>query len=332
MPLIKWHKHWQRGIPSYVKCQEHPEDDVEYATRAWRRFVREQWTNDVDEDEQRRNLIERWATADQEFRDGYESRAEDEPPFEIQNVHDPCLRGHLDFYLDDVFILISEWSTRTQALLAKCILALFDWDNNDEHLTQNMSLFMPLEDNKGDIIDNFKLRQSVVRPNFLDMCMALDGTVLFVDVSPKLIIDDRTLETGLAIWLQFTTNGVRKRVYRTQLLTDDFPDHFRAVYSNNDPLEDVLQQNVEYSNEDPLVEDQPVNMRRPFMDVYQVGAYSGEDGHSRRKKDIRDQLDEFAPGYWEAENLGNGIAEDALSRLLTDEGAPLKIVESSELD
>ncbi|KAJ5974265.1 hypothetical protein N7481_011475 [Penicillium waksmanii] len=39
--------------------------------------------------------------------------------------------------------------------------------------------------NKGDIVEKFKFLQSVVRPDFLDMHMALDGTVLFADRAPN---------------------------------------------------------------------------------------------------------------------------------------------------
>jgi hypothetical protein len=46
-------------------------EDVATAARAWRFFLREQWVDveDVAAEEQRRTLIERWATAEQAFRD-----------------------------------------------------------------------------------------------------------------------------------------------------------------------------------------------------------------------------------------------------------------------
>lgn len=69
MSLIKWHNQWPGGIPSRIRRHEEPVEDVESATCAWRRFVREQWVDGTDADQQRRALIERWATADQEFRD-----------------------------------------------------------------------------------------------------------------------------------------------------------------------------------------------------------------------------------------------------------------------
>lgn len=78
MSLAKWHNHWPGGIPSFLRRHDKPvhisdqtAGDVDEASRAWRFFVREQWVDvkGVAADEQRRTLIERWATADQAFRD-----------------------------------------------------------------------------------------------------------------------------------------------------------------------------------------------------------------------------------------------------------------------
>lgn len=78
MSLTKWHNHWPGGIPSFlhrhgkpVRESDNPAEDVSEASRAWRFFVRKQWADveGVAAHEQRRTLIERWATADQAFRD-----------------------------------------------------------------------------------------------------------------------------------------------------------------------------------------------------------------------------------------------------------------------
>jgi hypothetical protein len=111
-------------------------------------------------------------------------------------------------------------------------------------------------------LETFKFRQSVARPDFLDMHMAQDGTVLFSDDGPKLIIDDRTLETGLALWVQFATNGTRQRAYRSQMLTDDFPDLFRGVHLNQDPLEIAMihmreREGEGYDDLEMILEDDP---------------------------------------------------------------------------
>jgi hypothetical protein len=92
-------------------------------------------------------------------------------------------------------------------------------------------MLLPVEDNQCDILEIFKFRQSVARPDFLDMHMTLDGTVLFTECEPKLIIDDRTLETGLGLWVQFRTNGTRERAYRTQMVMEEFPDFFRDIHA-----------------------------------------------------------------------------------------------------
>lgn len=68
MSLTQWHNHWPGGIPSSIRRHEKTVEDVTSASRAWRHFVREQWDEGAAVDEQRRALIERWATADQAFR------------------------------------------------------------------------------------------------------------------------------------------------------------------------------------------------------------------------------------------------------------------------
>jgi hypothetical protein len=71
-------------------------------------------------------------------------------------------------------------------------------------------------------------------------------------------------------------------------------------------------------------------MRRPFAEVYRVGTYFGENGHERAKRGLCDQLDRYAPGFREAEELGNGLAIGyELERILADEGGPLRITERS---
>lgn len=71
-------------------------------------------------------------------------------------------------------------------------------------------------------------------------------------------------------------------------------------------------------------------MRRSFAEVYLVGSYYGENGHERMRQDLRDQVDQYAPGFREAEERGNGVAIGYdLQRILVDEGRPLRITEAS---
>lgn len=59
-------------------------------------------------------------------------------------------------------------------------------------------------------------------------------------------------------------------------------------------------------------------MRCPFVEIY--------PNHNRQK--LSDELDRCAPGFREAEELGNGLAIGySLEQILADEGTPLKIRE-----
>ncbi|KAJ5613736.1 hypothetical protein N7528_007390 [Penicillium herquei] len=317
--LTKWNKHWPGGIPSFVRSHDEPVDDVVAASRAWRFFVREQWVDVEGDDvhEQRRALVGRWATADQAFRDSYQSWVpEDKRVFE-KPEDDACLVG-LDSRVDDVHICLTKWTPETQALLAKCLITLFGWDGGYEYMTGEMSMYFPIEDNQGDILKTFKFRQSVSRPNFLDMSMTVNGTLLFLDCMPKLIIDDRTLETGLCLWVQYENNGRPQRAWRAQMFMEEFPLFFVAIHPNSDPLEEALQymdpNGLGAENPELILENDPVDMRRPFVEIFQH-----ED---------RDDVDRYAPGFRQAEEAGGGLAIGyELERILADDGGPLKIPE-----
>ncbi|KAJ5649797.1 uncharacterized protein N7484_003520 [Penicillium longicatenatum] len=174
------------------------------------------------------------------------------------------------------------------------------------------------------VLENFKLRASVARPNFFDMHMAQDGTVLFEDSFPKLIIDDRTLTTGLALWVEFANNGAPERVYRAQMVMEEFPEHFRQIRRNSDPLYDVMlymEDDEKCQAPEGILENEPVDFNRPFAEVYVE--------HTVRSREwVCKQLDRYAPGYREAEQEGNGLAVGYdLQRLLINDGGPLEIVE-----
>ncbi|KAJ5657220.1 uncharacterized protein N7484_000869 [Penicillium longicatenatum] len=312
MSLIRSHSRWPGGIPSFVRRYEEPVDpgNFDAASRAWRHFVRDQWVKGDASDQQKRALIERWATADQQFRDSYQSRApEDEPSF----FEDPEL-ADLDFAGNDVqsfcmvYLCTTELTPEKEALLAK----------------YEMIMFPPLEDNQGDILDTFKFHQSVARPDFLDMHMALDGTVLFRDRYPKLIIDDRTLETGLGLWVDFATNGIYEKACRAQIMMEEFGHFYRDIGPGNQiPIEQALiyiESRSIYQGRDrdtdprEILEDEPVDMRRPLVEIY--------------KGSEVDLVDDYAPGFREAEKQGNGLAIGyGLEQILVNDGNPLTITD-----
>ncbi|KAJ5924249.1 hypothetical protein N7466_008436 [Penicillium verhagenii] len=308
MSLKRSYSQWPECIPSFIRRHEEPvewEDIDGDATRAWRYFVRERWVSGDDTaDQQKRDLIEQWATADQKFRD--------DESFTKSDVESFCM----------VYICITELNEEKQALLAKCILGLFPWEDGWEFLADEIVMFLPLEGNQGNhVLDTFKLQQSVARPDFLDMHMALDGTVIFRDCYPKLIIDDRTLETGLGLWVEFGTNGIYEKAYRAQIMMMEFADFYREIGPGNQtPIQCALMYiESRYSDldkdRDPkiILEDEPVDMWKPLVEIY-----LGEV----------DLVDDYAPGFREAEEEGNGLAIGFdLRQILANDGRPLIITD-----
>ncbi|KAJ6037268.1 hypothetical protein N7540_001547 [Penicillium herquei] len=297
MSLIRSHSRWPGGIPSFIRRHEEPVDPENFdaASRAWRHF-------------------------------SYQSQApEDEPTFfEGPELIDPDFRGNDVQSFCMVYLCTTKLTPEKEALLAKCILGLFPWEAGWEFLADEMIMFLPLEDNQGDILDTFKFHQSVARPNFLDMHMALDGTVLFRDRYPKLIIDDRTLETGLGLWADFATNGIYEKARRAQIMMEEFGYFYREIGPGNQiPIEQALIYIESWPiyegrdlNADPreILEDEPVDMRRPLVEIY--------------KGSEVDLVDDYAPGFREAEEQGNGLAIGyGLERILANDGNPLTITD-----
>ncbi|KAJ5738514.1 hypothetical protein N7493_001669 [Penicillium malachiteum] len=241
---------------------DEPVDDVAAASRAWRFFVREQWV-DAEGDavhEQRRALVELWATADQAFRvnissclDGIvlvinkEDRAIN-PGYQKMSVYLKNLKMYKITPPTHVLLVwIPESTTSTSVLQnghprhKRCSQSVSSYDSDGTYMTGEISMYCPLQDNQGDVLKTFKFRQSVSRPNFLDMSMTVNGTLLFWDCMSKLIIDDRTLETGLCLWVQYENNGKRQRAWRAQIFMEEFPLFLVAIHANSDPLEEALQ-------------------------------------------------------------------------------------------
>ncbi|KAJ5523321.1 hypothetical protein N7513_012865 [Penicillium frequentans] len=268
MSLVKLHNHWPGGLSSYIHRSEEPVDDFQLATRGWRHFVREQWTTGDDEDQRRRTLVGGWATANQDFRD----------IFSRQMVGVVC-------------ICISEWTPMTQALLVKCLLSIFNREGTHEYLIESITALIPTY--RDDItsgfgfLENFKLRASLARPNFFDMHMAQDGTVLFEDSFPKLIIDDQ-------------------RVYRARMGMEEFPDLFRQIQRNSYPLYDVLlymEDDEKCQAPEGILENESREWVCKQLDRYAPGYREAEQ-----------------------EGNGLAVGYD-LQRLLINDGGPLEIVE-----
>ncbi|KAJ5363031.1 hypothetical protein N7541_003875 [Penicillium brevicompactum] len=326
MSLIRSHSQWPGGIPSFIRRHKEPlaPENLDAASRAWRHFVRDQWVSGDAADQQKRALIERWATADQQFRNSYQSRALEH---ELNFFEGPVLtdKNSTGYDIQNscmVYFCTTELTYEKEAMLAKCILGLFPWEEGWEFLADEMMMFLPLGDDHGDILETFKFHQSVARPNFLDMHMALDGTLLFRDCCPKLIIDDRTLETGLGLWVEFATNGIYKKACRAQIMMEEFAHFYREIGPGNQvPIDQALnyiesrivyQDRKEDADPREILEDEPVDMRRPLVEIY-------------RGNEV-DLVDDYAPGFREAEEQGNGLAIGYdLEKILANEGNPLTI-------
>ncbi|KAL4938765.1 hypothetical protein BDV06DRAFT_225691 [Aspergillus oleicola] len=91
-------------------------------------------------------------------------------------------------------------------------------------------------------------------------------------MKPKFIIDDRALETGLVLWVEYEDNGVPEYVYRVQFVGKFFGDYWARV-KMGDGVEAALGDEVFYEEPDDEKCDvafkaQAVDCNRPLLDLY----------------------------------------------------------------
>ena len=93
--------------------------------------------------------------------------------------------------------------------MVKAFLLLFVWDYGDPYFPLNCQL-MKISPNPatGPITpENFKMARSVECPDFEDMGMTVDGTLLFLWEKMDFLIDDQTLKTGLIMATETRDDG-----------------------------------------------------------------------------------------------------------------------------
>ncbi|KAL2011090.1 hypothetical protein VTN00DRAFT_3808 [Thermoascus crustaceus] len=123
-------------------------------------------------------------------------------------------------------------------------------------------------------MDTFKLAQSVQCPDFSDMGMTADGTIVFDYIGPFFLVDGHTFKTGLGLPGSQIT-GV-----------------WSIRWGIN--LDETLDEDWEFDPND-IISDEPVNMKEPIMNLLYVD--------NKEKKPL---LEKYAPGY--AERQGGGLA------------------------
>ncbi|KAJ5924579.1 hypothetical protein N7466_008766 [Penicillium verhagenii] len=230
-------QHWPGGIPSSIK--PHPETDLSWdqikeEVKGWLLFVQVSAAavnNCVDDYElhQRRQLVEKWASATQEMRDSYQSRA----PIGLPGTEGPDKRGPIEglrypaealehiydtLQPEDVCGLVSlvpidEAHAANRARWVKFAIMLYDYDIEtghcllDNYMPSKAATLNPATIATNSSIEAYLPWKNLETANFLNLTQ--NGTVLYLrgNNGPHMLVDEEGLKTGRLSMVKYEING-----------------------------------------------------------------------------------------------------------------------------
>lgn len=237
-------RHWPGGIPSSIK--PHPEthlslDQIKEEVKGWLLFVQENWvsaantgvSNDVEyELRHRRQLVEKWASATQELRDSYQSRApvglpgtevpksRSEPSEGLRYPAEALARLYDTLQPRNVNSLISlapvdEAHASNRARWVKFAILLYNYDIETGHCL--LDNYMPSEailnpaTTTDPSIEDFLSWQDLETANFRSIYLTHTGTVLYLGYAgPYMLVDEEGLRNGHLTMVEYEINGAVK--------------------------------------------------------------------------------------------------------------------------
>ncbi|OJJ36369.1 hypothetical protein ASPWEDRAFT_37942 [Aspergillus wentii DTO 134E9] len=302
-------RHWPGGIPSTIRA--HPEPRMEHrefdlATQGFRRFIREHWaprredSNEEGfeyEDAQRRELVVAWASVDQGYRENYQNNPIDhEPPFNKYDGSDDCLRGTPFPESTDLYYIATIKTPQDHNRMIKAFLLQWEWNYDDpiNPVSSPVAMISPSATDKPITAETFKLARSVECPDFSDMGMTVDGTVIFNEIGTAVLVDDVTLQTGLILMLKPHTNGSVEFAARMR------PEDVRHVWNTLVGLGWGLEGAIEREH----VSEEPFDMEPPLPELLLSRLHNGD---KLSRQELEERIEEVAPGFMEAEEEGGSF-------------------------
>ncbi|KAK1141550.1 hypothetical protein N8T08_008963 [Aspergillus melleus] len=291
--------------------------------RGWLLFVRENWisrekagiSEDEDEDyelRQRRDLVERWASAEQSFRDSFHSRAPprksatDYPEASLHRIED---RRH-QF---GEFICLAKIDTPAKrARFIKILILTYQLDGETMHPFIEANIPTMVQPNPASFpdpstfsIDDFMMWAFVETADFTTMTMSRSGHVLFdSDMMGHKFIDQNTIDTGRVSMVEFKTNGmVDQTAMRLPFNIFQAMIYIAGLGWGVERVEESAAGGDESSNG-------PLDFDLPILDILESGFendyLSFEGGVETWAQDI----EKYAPGYLALEKEGKAAEYD----------------------
>ncbi|RAK89217.1 hypothetical protein BO79DRAFT_172368, partial [Aspergillus costaricaensis CBS 115574] len=313
-PLIPSTDLWPGGILTCLRVEPSPIDwfDTAEISKGWLQFVQEEWTESESLDEQlqqRRLLMERWASASQDFRDSYQARASlpetalDYPlPLLTRIRHSP---KHF-FCLAPVD---REKHASNYVRLVKLLILLYFHQNDGAHpmehepepYPQIPALFPDLTRSSPTpeaLITQYCLESA----DFRYLTMTVAGNVLFPGFYNDIfiVIDQEALNTGQLIMFELHANGQIKSYTRLR------PWHTGAIMLYHNVQGWFFEEMIDpWEHPWFLHNNKPLSLDMPLVDILDTAQQNGELRFNDYTREYwAAQLEIFAPGYLALERQG----------------------------
>ncbi|KAI1344210.1 hypothetical protein F5Y15DRAFT_365855 [Xylariaceae sp. FL0016] len=303
-------RYWPGGIPACI--QFHPEPILsayENHAKAWQLFLQEnavappaQCRDENFEVNQRRKLMERWATLSQDARDTYDGRA----PKRKANWYPEELKGNMRRNLtnSDFCNCVVEYplSPRNWALWTKMRILLYHLEGEDGPQFDT-AVLEPNAAIEPRVVtpDSFFMFEYAEAARFDCLAMTRQGTIfLHQSISTCLFVDQEALETGRLLLCDIENNGSVVASGR------GWPIYTHHVYCMVMGLGKPVTSLVENGCFGDEYEDIALDMEKSILDILEdmkPGLQGGID-------EWIDDIERYAPGYLDMEEALGGMVTD----------------------
>ncbi|RAH81507.1 hypothetical protein BO86DRAFT_313592 [Aspergillus japonicus CBS 114.51] len=304
---------WPGGIPSAVHLHPDSEldaDDLLEESRGWCLFLKETWnpSSDPEEDRtQRRTLVERWAAADQTFRDSYHSRA---PLSELTDFHGSSVSKRF------VCLVDKPYEPENYSRITKLLILLYiHLQNTVSHpLSYNPEIPAPqlpawmIDPAVNDdyrrllVAENLPTSYYLETPHFGGMAMTRAGNVVFprLDAYEYVVIDNQSCEDGRLCLLNFALNG--QVAYQARVL----PYHLGPLTSLRYGLGHLWSELMDERPEARRAANKPIDLHPPLLEIMAKLSQRGDlqSFNDYTPGEWAEEFERFAPGYLQYEQQG----------------------------
>ncbi|KAJ5628585.1 hypothetical protein N7490_010813 [Penicillium lividum] len=336
-------QHWPGGIPTCIQPHPDPDlswDEIKEEVKGWLLFVQENWVtaaNAGSSDENyelnhRRELVEKWASATQEFRDAYQSRA----PVGLPGTEGPRKNDHIEGLrypaesLERLYETsqpcetngliclapVDEQHPENRARLVKFAILMYDYDIEVGHCLINGHI--PLEatlnpsTTTDPSVEDYLPWADLETATFKSIFLTHTGKVLYLgNPGPYMMVDELGLESGRLTIVTFETNGDVRESVEIRPFNMKMP--YLNAFENWSSFDSVKHCRGAYGHQNT-----PIDMDLPVVDLLCQAKEANQLPNSMELCD-REQwtsdVELYAPGYLTLEAEGRG-GEYPLSSLI----------------